>query len=172
MFWPSSQQFWGPLPGCCAPFPSAASGPGSQGLVRTHPWRSAPFPSAAPVRAAGRVSGSLQTGTGACLQCGRGWLLWGSVCPLSPPCCLPPPAGMGRFFSGVSQFANRWRCVPVKKLFSSSSLSAIRVVSSAYLRLLVFLPAILIPACASSSSAFLMMYSAYKLNNQGDNIQP
>ena len=34
--------------------------------------------------------------------------------------------------------------------FSSSSLSAIRVVSSAYLRLLIFLPAILIPACVSS----------------------
>ena len=58
----------------------------------------------------------------------------------------------------------------IKRLFSSSSLSAIRVVSSAYLRLLVFLPAILIPACASSSPAFLMMYSAYRLNKQGDNI--
>ena len=58
----------------------------------------------------------------------------------------------------------------IKRLFSSSSLSAIRVVSSAYLRLLIFLPAILIPACASSSPAFLMMYSAYKLNKQGDNI--
>ena len=31
---------------------------------------------------------------------------------------------------------------------------------------------ILIPACASPSLAFLMMYSAYKLNKQGDNIQP
>ena len=59
----------------------------------------------------------------------------------------------------------------IKRLFSSS-LSAIRVVSSAYLRLLIFLLAILIPACASSSSAFLMMYSAYKLNKQGDNTQP
>ncbi|MDI3352090.1 hypothetical protein HABEBGDM_00604 [Mycoplasmopsis arginini] len=48
----------------------------------------------------------------------------------------------------------------IKRLLSSSSLSAIRVVSSAYLRLLIFLPAILIPACASSSPAFLMMYSA------------
>ena len=48
----------------------------------------------------------------------------------------------------------------IKRLFSSSSLSAIRVVSSAYLRLLIFLPAILIPACVSSSPAFLMMYSA------------
>ena len=36
----------------------------------------------------------------------------------------------------------------IKRLFSSSSLYAIRVVSSAYLRLLIFLPAILIPACA------------------------
>ena len=48
----------------------------------------------------------------------------------------------------------------IKRLSSSSSLSAIRVVSSAYLRLLIFLPAILIPACASSSPVFLMMYSA------------
>ena len=44
--------------------------------------------------------------------------------------------------------------------------------SSAYLRLLIFLLAILIPVCASSSLAFLMMYSAYKLNEQGDSIQP
>ena len=36
----------------------------------------------------------------------------------------------------------------------------------------MFLLAILIPACASSSPAFLMMYSAYKLNKQGENIQP
>ena len=60
----------------------------------------------------------------------------------------------------------------IKRLFSSSSLFAIRVVSSAYLRLLIFLPAILIPACASSSPAFVMMYSACKLNKQSDNIQP
>ena len=58
----------------------------------------------------------------------------------------------------------------IKRLFSSSSLSAIRVVSSAYLRWLIFLLMILILACASSSSAFYMMYS--KLNKQGDNIQP
>ena len=58
-----------------------------------------------------------------------------------------------------------------QELFSFSSLSAIRVVSSAYLRLL-FLLAILIPACDSSSLAFPMMCSAYKLNKQGDNTQP
>ena len=59
-----------------------------------------------------------------------------------------------------------------KRPFSSSSLSAIRVVSSVYLRLLIFLPATLIRACASSSPAFHMVYSAYKLNKQGDNTQP
>ena len=60
----------------------------------------------------------------------------------------------------------------IKRLFSSSSISAIRVVSSAYLRLLIFLLAILIPVCPSSSPAFLMMYSAYKLDKQCDNVQP
>ena len=55
-------------------------------------------------------------------------------------------------------------------LHCPSSLSAMRVVSSAYLRLLIFLLAILLPACASSSPEFLMMYSACKLNKQGDNI--
>ena len=60
----------------------------------------------------------------------------------------------------------------IKSLCSSSLLSAIRVVSSAYLRLLIFLPAILIPAFVSSSPAFLMMYSAFNLNNQHGIIQP
>ena len=59
----------------------------------------------------------------------------------------------------------------IKRFFSSSLLSSIKVVSSAYLRLLIFLPAVLIPACVSSSPAFLMMYSAYKLNKQGDSVQ-
>ena len=47
----------------------------------------------------------------------------------------------------------------IKRLFSSSSLSAIKVVSSAYLRLLIFLPAILIPACVSSSLSRVTIYS-------------
>ena len=54
----------------------------------------------------------------------------------------------------------------IKRLFVFSLLSAIRVVSSANLRLLIFLLAILIPACASSSPAFLMMqhqqFTAYE----------
>ena len=60
----------------------------------------------------------------------------------------------------------------IKKLFSSSSLSAVRMVSFAYLRVLIFLLAVLIPAWASFSLAFCLMNSAYKLNKQGDKIQP
>ena len=59
----------------------------------------------------------------------------------------------------------------IKRLFSSSSLSTIKVVSSACLRLLIFLLVILIPARDSSSPAFHMMYSSYMLNKQSDNIQ-
>ena len=54
----------------------------------------------------------------------------------------------------------------IRRLFSSSSLPVIRIVPSAYLRLLIFLPAISIPACNSSSLAFHMTYSAYKLKSQ------
>ena len=60
----------------------------------------------------------------------------------------------------------------INRLFNSSSPSAIRIVSSVYLKLLIFLLAIMISDCASSSLTFHMMYSAYKLNKQGDNIQP
>ena len=60
----------------------------------------------------------------------------------------------------------------IKMFFSSSSLSAKTVVSTAYLRLLIFLLAVFFPACASSSLIFHMMHSAYKLNKQSDNIHP
>ena len=62
-----------------------------------------------------------------------------------------------------SSFSECWALKPtfslssftlIERLFSSSSLSAIKVVSSAYLRFLIFLLAILIPAWASSSLAF------------------
>ena len=48
------------------------------------------------------------------------------------------------------------------------SLSAINVVSSAYLRLLIFLLAMLIPDCFWNFSCSTL----YKLNKQADNIQP
>ena len=57
----------------------------------------------------------------------------------------------------------------IKRLFSSSSLITVRVVSSTHLKLSVFLPAILLPAYASSSLAYRMMYSVNKSNKQGDN---
>ena len=60
----------------------------------------------------------------------------------------------------------------IKRLFSSSLFSTIRIVSSVNLRLLILLLEILIPVCASSSLAFHMMYCAFKLNKQGDNVQP
>ena len=52
------------------------------------------------------------------------------------------------------------------------AIQPIRIVSSVYLSLLIFLPAVLILACESTNLAFCMMYSAHKLNKQGDNIQP
>ena len=58
----------------------------------------------------------------------------------------------------------------IKRLFSSSTL-CLRVVSSAYLRLLIIFCAIWIPVYASFTLPSLMMYSAYKSNKQGDSIQ-
>ena len=60
----------------------------------------------------------------------------------------------------------------IKRLFRSSSVSAIRVISSVYLRLLIFLLAILIQACDLFNPEFYIMFTVCKLNKQGDNIQP
>ena len=54
----------------------------------------------------------------------------------------------------------------IKKLFSSSLLSAIRVVPSTYLRLLIFILAILIPVCASSS--FMELCNAAVTETRGE----
>ena len=58
----------------------------------------------------------------------------------------------------------------IKRLFSSSSLSAIRVVSSAYMRSLS--PGNLDASLCFISLASHIMYSVCELNKQGDNIQP
>ena len=93
------------------------------------------------------------------------------------PICLPWSDGTGCY---VLHF---FKCWVLSQVFHSPLSPSSRgslvplafchfsVASSAYLRLLIFLPATLIPACASCSSAFHMMSSAYKLNKQGDNIQ-
>ena len=57
---------------------------------------------------------------------------------------------------------------PHQEVFSFSWFSANRVVSSAYLKLLMFLPPVLIPTCDSFSPEFLKMCSMYRLNKQGD----
>ena len=59
----------------------------------------------------------------------------------------------------------------IKRLFSSNLLSAIRMVSL-HIWGYWYFSLQPIPACASFSPAFHMMYSAYKLNKQGGNIQP
>ena len=68
-------------------------------------------------------------------------------------------------------------CIPslssftfIMRLFSSSSLSAIRVVFSAYLRLLIYLLALLIPTCA----CFLQPAISHDVlwHKQSDSIQP
>ena len=59
----------------------------------------------------------------------------------------------------------------IKRLFYSSSLSAFRVVSSAYLHCLYFSWQSWFQTCVSSSPEFHVMYSACKLNKQVDNIQ-
>jgi len=80
-----------------------------------------------------------------------------SICP-PPPTYLPWNDGTGCYhFSFLKvEFKPAFSLSSfslIKRLFSSSSLSAIRV-SSAYLRLLIFLPAILIPAWTSATQHF------------------
>ena len=58
----------------------------------------------------------------------------------------------------------------IKKLITSFTFTKGSVIC--ILRLLIFLLEILIPTCVSSSQAFHIIYSAYKLSKQGDNIQP
>jgi len=98
-----------------------------------------------------------------------------TICTVSPSIChammgLDAMIFLFWMFSFMPAFS-LYSFTFIKRLFSSSLLSAIWVVSSTYLRLLIFLLAILISTCVSSSPGFLMMHSAYKLNKQGNNIQ-
>ena len=60
----------------------------------------------------------------------------------------------------------------IKRLFSSSLLSAIKGGVICIYEVIDISPGNLDSSLSSSIPAFLMMYSAYKLNKQGDNIQP
>ena len=75
-------------------------------------------------------------------------------------CCFKPAFSLSSF-------------ILIKRLFSSSLLSAInKVVSSVYLRLLIFLPAIVTQLVFHPAQQFHMMYSACKLYKQGNNTWP
>ena len=74
--------------------------------------------------------------------------------PFNMPCSSGARCHDHNFF--IKQALSLSSVTLIKSLFSSSSLSAIRGVSSTFLRLLMFLLPILIPACNSSSPAFLM----------------
>ena len=85
-------------------------------------------------------------------------------------CKVGPDALISVYFSTLKLALSPYSFTLIRRLFSSSLLSAIRVVS-VYLRLFIFLQAILIPACNSSSLAFFTVCSAYSLNKQGDSRQ-
>ena len=124
MFWPGSQQFWRPLPACCAPFPSAESGPGSQrfgalstGTLRLFPPRLQRAPPVGSQEVFSQEPGPV-------CRVGGGGFSGAEFAPFPSPCLLPP-VGMGRLF-GVSQslcFANRRRCVPARLIFPLLSYS-------------------------------------------------
>ena len=78
---------------------------------------------------------------------------------------IPPSI---RVFSNESTLRMRW---PKYWSFSFSIIPSKEIPGLISFRM-DFRMAILIPACVSSSPAFFMMYSAYKLNKEDDNIQP
>ena len=133
-----SQRFGRPLPGCGAPFSSAASGSGNQrpgalsmGTLRLFPprraaWAARGLPLPLPLRPQRvppvRSQEVFRQEPGPVCRVGGGGFSGAEFSPFPSPCLLPP-AGMGRLFSGISQslcFANRCRCVPAGQFFSRS----------------------------------------------------
>ena len=112
--WPGQPEAWRPLPWRGAPFPSAASGPGSQRFGALSTGTQCLFPPR-PQRAPPVGSQEVfRQDPGPVCQVGGGGFSGAEFAPFSSPCLLPP-AGMGRLFSGVSQslcFVNRRQCVP------------------------------------------------------------
>ena len=74
-----------PSPRVLRAFSLRVERPGQPEAWRPLPWRGAPFPSSAPARAAGRVSGSLQTGPGGLFAGWEGVASLGLSLPLAPP---------------------------------------------------------------------------------------
>ena len=111
MFRPGSQKFWRPLPGCGAPFPSAASGASSQRLACPLPGHGAPFPPRRAARAARgpRVlspgAARRQSGLRKSIDRNRGlFARWEGVASLglSLPLSPPPASYLQRGWAGSS----------------------------------------------------------------------
>ena len=98
---------------------------------------------------------------------GRCWILYSSLflCVSAHYLIFPRVSFLVVWGLGVSS-------PTFKRLFSSSLLSTIKVASSSYLEVLLFLLAVLILACEFYSPALHMISSAYNLHKQGDNLQP
>ena len=100
-------------------------------------------------------------------------------CPLSQWChptilssVTPFPSCLKSFPASGSFLMSQLFPSGCQSIGASASASAIKVVLSVHLRLLIFLPEILMLACTLWSLTFHMMHSTYKLNKQGGNIQP
>ena len=93
-------------------------------------------------------------GNAALLQCGA----------ITTPAGMDFSARLEIIYEDMRQLLQQAQpeAVAIEELFFGQNVTT-GIGSSAYLRLLIFLPAILIPACVSSSPAFLMTYSAYKV---------
>ena len=119
---PRQPGVWRPLHGRAAPFPSAASGPGSQRLGALSTGALRLFPPR-PQRALPVGSQEVfRQEPGPVCRMGGGGFSGAEFAPCPSPGLLPP-AGMGRLVSGVSQslcFANCRRCVPAGQFFSRS----------------------------------------------------
>ena len=98
-FW--QPEAWRPLPGCGTPFPSAASGPGSQRFSALSPDATHLFPPQPQCAPLVRSQEVFRLEPGPVCRVGGGGFSGAEFAPCPSPCLLPP-AGMGRLSSGVS----------------------------------------------------------------------
>ena len=75
-----------------------------------------------------------------------------------------------RYLNFIFSFSLSTKCLPDVQHKGLSASSSLMYCFSGTLKSKI--GRVLIPACTSSSPAFIMLYSACKLNKQGDNIEP
>ena len=130
------------------PWTAAYQGPPSMGFSRQEYWSGVPLPS--PPRSKCLLISWLHSPSTVILQLKK--INSATISTVSPSICHEVMGTDAMIFVfwmlSFKPIFSLSSYTFIKRLFSSS-LSAIRVLSSAYLRILIFLPAILIPACAS-----------------------